>query len=156
MATCQNRLRDLIVRRTPHATDVPYLLLHPVSHPVPYPLVGCDKSVACGRPLQSGTRPHVWGFESLALKSRTLEHSSGRLLPGGRDDSGPARAGGAAPRQPRDRPNSRPRLGRGAAPSRGRAVTRRPDAARHSNGVGDSRSDGTSWKFGGSRLIAVV
>ena len=39
------------MRGRPHAVDVPYPASNQVSHPVPYPLAGCDRATACGRTL---------------------------------------------------------------------------------------------------------
>ena len=41
------------------AVDVPYPLLRPIPQPVPYPVAGCEKAMACSLPnWTSGTRPY--------------------------------------------------------------------------------------------------
>ena len=51
----------LLIRGLPHAMDLPYPASNHVSHPVPYPLVGREKAMACGSPPWSGTRPDSAG-----------------------------------------------------------------------------------------------
>ena len=83
-------LRRFTYRGSPHTIDAPCPWSRPVSRPGPCPLAGCERAMACGSPLQGGTRPHLLQAPckttTLRMGNNKQEHTINKHTKSGNDN----------------------------------------------------------------------